>query len=327
MHDTIVAVLRGGPSDEHEVSLKSGNNVLNNLSRDRFRVRDIYIDKEGTWHERGLAVTPGSVLPGIDVAVICVHGSYGQDGELQKVLDRFGVPYTGADPFHAFSASHKVLAKERAREAGILTAGYAFVEQGGDAEAVARQAVRNFHQPVVVKPVDGGSSLGVSIVGGYAAIKDAIEKQLAEGARGVLIEERIKGTEASVAIVEGLRGEELYAFPPVEIIPAEGHGHFSYEAKYSGKSTERCPGRFARATSDQLMQAARAMHRALGQRHYSRSDFIVNDKGIHFLELNTAAAVGMTQESLFPKSLVSVGVTLPDFLTHVVDLAHSGKGR
>lgn len=327
MHDTIVAILRGGPSAEHEVSLRSGHAALAHLPRERFRVRDIYIDKAGTWHERGLPTTPGAVLPGIDVAFICIHGSYGQDGEVQKILSRFGVPYTGADPFHAFHASHKVLAKERAREAGIKTPRYVFVEREEGIDAAARAAVRSFHSPVVVKPVDGGSSLGTVLVTGFQFIADAARAALDNGARGVLIEERVKGVEATVGVVEGLRGEELYVLPPVEIVPPAGYDHFSYEAKYGGQSVERCPGRFSRAIADELMAAAKAMHRALGQRHYSRSDFIVNDAGVHFLELNTAAAVGLTRESLFPKSLVSVGITLPDFFTHVVDLAQTDGRR
>jgi D-alanine-D-alanine ligase len=327
MHDTIVAVLRGGPSAEHEVSLRSGHTALAHLPRERFQVRDIYIDKAGTWHERGVPTTPGRVLPGVDVAFICIHGSYGQDGEVQKVLGRFGVPYTGADPFHAFRASHKVLAKEHAREAGIRTPRYVFVEREDGIEAAAREAVRSFHPPLIVKPVDGGSSLDTALVAGFQAVSEAMRAVLANGSRGVLAEERVRGVEATVGVIERLRGEELYALPPVEIVLAEGHEHFSYEAKYDGTSIERCPGRFSRAVSDELMEAAKAMHRALGQRHYSRSDFIVNDAGIHFLELNTAAAVGLTQESLFPKSLVSVGVTLPDFLTHVVDLAQTDGRR
>src|SRR5690349_18592016 len=124
MHDTIVAVLRGGPSEEHSVSLQSGATALAHLSRERFRVRDIYIDKQGIWHEHGREVSPGSVLPSVDVAFICVHGSYGHDGEIQKVLEQFSVPYTGANPLNAFQASHKVFAKEKAREAGLLTPRY-----------------------------------------------------------------------------------------------------------------------------------------------------------------------------------------------------------
>lgn len=321
MHTTVVGVLRGGASQEHEVSLKSGQSIMASLPRERFTVRDLYIDKSGTWHERGMPTTPGQILPTVDVAIVCVHGATGQDGSLQKILEQFGVPYTGADPFHAFGASHKVMAKEKAKQAGVLTARYLFAQSADEADVIARKAVRLFQQPVVVKPVDSGSSVGVSLAGGYQQVQQAVAKLFEEGANGVMVEERIRGTEATVGVVEGLRGEALYALPPVEIVPPEGHGFFSYEAKYSGESQEIVPGRFSRQISDDLMQAACTMHEALNQRHYSRSDFIVSERGIYFLELNTAAAVGMTGESLMPKSLAAVGVKLPEFASHLVDLA------
>lgn len=321
MHTTVVGVLRGGASQEHEVSLKSGHTIITNLPSERFTVRDLYIDKNGTWHERGVPTTPGQVLPTVDVAVICIHGATGQDGQLQKVLEQFSVPYVGADPFHAFGASHKVMAKEQAKQQGLLTPRYLFAQNADETGTIAREAVRLFHQPVVVKPVDSGSSVGVSLAGGYQQVQKAIATLFEEGANGVMVEERIKGTEATVGIVEGLRGEALYALPPIEIIPPDDQELFSYEAKYSGRSQEIAPGRFSRHIADELMNAARTMHEALNQRHYSRSDFIVSDKGIYFLELNTAAAVGMSDESVMPKALASVGVKLPEFTAHLVDLA------
>jgi D-alanine-D-alanine ligase len=126
-------------------------------------------------------------------------------------------------------------------------------------------------------------------------------------------------------VVEGLRDEALYALPPVEIRPPAASGFFSYEAKYSGESEEVCPGRFSKAESEELRRLARVMHDALHQRHYSRSDFIVSPRGIYYLETNTAAAVGMTEQSLFPKALAAVGVKFADFMEHLTDLAIAKK--
>ena len=313
-----MAVLRGGPSREHEVSLKSGHTILSNLPKEQFPARDIYIDKQGVWHERGIPTTPDRVLRGVDVALIGLHGEYGEDGEVQKLLEQFGVPYAGANSFASYVAMHKVLAKEKAREAGLLTPKYAFVERESDIQSTAREVNRTFLQPVIVKPVKWGSSVGVSIVHGYAPLEAAVRALMEEGAEGVLIEEVIKGTEATAGVVEGLRGEELYGLPPVEILPPE-KDFFSYEAKYSGASREICPGRFSKSVTDELITQARTMHNALGVRHYSRSDFIVSPKGIYYLETNTLP--GLTSESLLPKSLASVGVTLPEFFTHLAALA------
>ncbi len=313
-----MAVLRGGPSREHEVSLKSGHTIFSNLPKERFTARDIYIDKQGIWHERGIPTTPDRVLRGTDVALIGLHGEYGEDGEVQKLLEQFGVPYAGANSFASYVAMHKVLAKEKAREAGLLTPKYAYVENSSDIPAIAREVNRTFLQPVIVKPVKWGSSVGISIVHGYAPLEAAVRALMDEGAQGVLIEEVIKGTEATAGVVEGLRGEELYGLPPVEILPP-GKDFFSYDAKYSGASKEICPGRFSKSVTDELITQARTMHNALGLRHYSRSDFIVSPKGIYYLETNTLP--GLTSQSLLPKSLASVGVTLPEFFTHLADLA------
>lgn len=319
MRGTVVGVLRGGPSSEHEVSLKSGHTMLRHLPEDRFTARDIYIDRQGVWHERGSATSPERVLPTLDVAFIALHGAYGQDGEVQKLLEKYGVAYTGADPWGCHVSAHKVMAKKHAEDAGILTPAFRFIDRVESIDQTVLEITRSFHQPVVVKPIDSGSSVGVSIVGGYAPVHRAVTNLFIAGTKGVLIEELIKGTEATVGVVEGLRGEELYALPPVEILPSAEF--FSYEAKYSGESREICPGRFDPRTRDALMDAARKAHEALGLRHYSRSDFIVSPRGIYYLETNNAAAVGMTGESLFPKALAAVGVGLPEFLEHVVDRA------
>jgi D-alanine-D-alanine ligase len=318
MRGTIVGVLRGGPSREHDVSLKSGHAILQNLSAERFTARDIFIDREGVWHERGIPITPERALRGMDVVIVGLHGEYGENGEVQRTLERFGVPYTGSDSFSSSVAMHKVLSKERAREAGLLTPRYVYIQPGMDVQAIANEINRTFPQPVIVKPVAWGSSVGVSFAHGYAPIEKSINDLLKEGAEGVLVEERIRGTEATAGVIEHIRDEALYGLPPIEIIPPAGV-IFSKDAKYSGETREICPGHFSKQITEELLQAAKTMHQALGLRHYSRSDFIVSPKGIYFLETNTLP--GLTQESLFPKSLSAVGITYEQFLSHLVDRA------
>ena len=319
MH-TVVGVLRGGPSREHDVSLKTGAAIIGNLPADRYVVRDIYIDKSGQWHDRGKIVSPERVLRQLDVALNGMHGDYGEDGEVQKLMERFGVRYAGSDSFGSYLAIHKLMSKIRAQEAGLLTPEFRHVARLEDAEDAAVEVTRSFHQPVVVKPVSWGSSVGVSIVGGYAPVLAAIQQLFSEGAEGVLVEEYIRGTEATVGVIENLRGETLYSLPPVEIIPPE-NDFYSYDSKYSGVTRHMCPGNFSRVTAEDLQVAAKAMHRALGLRHYSRSDFIVAPTGVYYLETNTLP--GLTTESNIPIALAAVGVSFPDFLSHLVNLALS----
>ena len=315
---TIVGVLRGGPSREHEVSLKTGAAMIANLPEDRYTARDIYINKDGQWHDRGRLTSPDRVLRQVDVVLNGLHGEYGEDGEVQKLLERFGVPFVGTGSYGSYLAMHKLMAKSHAKNAGLLTPAFRYVEKVENSETAAQDVTRSFHQPVVVKPVGWGSSVGVSVVGGYAPVLSAIQNLFNEGAPSVLIEEYIRGKEAAVGVVEELRGEKFYTLPPVEIIPPEGD-FFSYNAKYSGETHEVCPGRFSRVNAEELQRAAKVMHRELGLRHYSRSDFIVTPKGIYYLETNTLP--GLTSKSLMPKSLAAVGVSFRDFLSHLVDLA------
>lgn len=315
---TVVGVLRGGPSREHEISLRSGAAILTNLPEERFTTRDIYIDRNGQWHDRGRPAAPERILRQVDVVLNGLHGEYGEDGEVQKVLERFGVPFAGADSFGSYLAKHKLMAKARAEEAGLLTPRFYYIERAEESEEGTAKAVRDFHQPVVVKPVGWGSSIGVSIISGYAPVLGAVQKLFADGASAVLIEEYLRGREVTVGIVENLRGETLYALPPVEIVPPAGD-FYSLGAKYSGATLHLCPAKFSRVVSEELLHLAKAIHRALGLRHYSRSDFVVTPKGIYYLETNTLP--GLTQESNFPIALAAVGVPLSDFFGHLVNLA------
>lgn len=312
---TIVGVLRGGSSQEHDISLATGAAILRHLPEDRFLTRDMYIDRQGVWYERGRATTPERALRQVDVVLVAIHG---QDGEIQQLLERFGVPYAGSGPFPAYLAAHKLMAKMRMQEAGVATPAFRHIEQGGPIDEITQDIIRTFHQPVVVKPVGWGSSVGVSVVGGYAQVRLAIEQLFAKGAQSVLVEEYIRGAEATVGVVEGLRGEPLYALPPMEITP-EGD-FFSNEAKRKGSARIACPGNFSRMAAEELIRLARLAHKTLGLTHYSRSDFIVTPQGeIYYLETN--ATPSLAADAVLPRSLAAVGVSLPEFFEHLVNLA------
>lgn len=316
--EIVVGVLRGGPSHEHDVSLKTGHAILTNLPQERFVARDIYIDKKGVWHDRGRAVTPEKALRQVDTVIVGLHGEFGEDGQVQKLLEQFGVPYTGSNSFGSYLAMHKLMSKMRAKEEGLLTPDFRYVERPEQADEMVRDVIRTFHQPVIVKAVSWGSSVGVSKVAGYAPVLAAVEQLFADGANGVLIEELVRGREATVGVVEGLRDQDLYVLPAVEIVPP-AEDFFSYDAKYSGATREIVPGNFSRVHAEELARAAKIAHTMLGLRHYSRSDFIVSPKGVYYLETNSLP--GMTSESLLPKSLAAIGVSFPDFLAHLVDLS------
>jgi D-alanine-D-alanine ligase len=311
---TRVAVLRGGPSEEYDVSLNTGKEVLSNLP-DTYHPIDIFISKEGEWHIHGIPKKPEEIVPHVDVFFNALHGSYGEDGKVQKILDHHNVPYTGSGALASAIAMNKVLTKRELLKHGVKMPVYTTITLGQDIDKRAFSIFRTMPMPAVVKPADQGSSIGVTIARDFESLLQGIYKAL-EISDTAIVEEYIQGREATCGVVEDFRGQKTYALLPVEIIPGKST-FFDYDEKYSGTCTELCPGNFSSEEKRIIQNAAAIAHRAIDLRHYSRSDFIVHPKrGVYFLEVNTLP--GLTSESLFPKSLKAVGATLPEFLDHVI---------
>lgn len=323
---TVVGVLRGGPSSEYEVSLKSGANVLAALNQEKYQPVDIFIDRGGQWHLHGAPVLPERALRGIDVAFNIVHGEYGEDGTLQRILEAFNVPYTGPDAHAASLAFNKHRTKEAVAPLGIKVAHGVVIDSSKitDLHKTALNIFRALPHPMLVKPVIGGSSVGITKVEHFEALPFALERAFAVSPQA-LVEEFIPGREAAVGVIEDFRNEKAYALMPVEIVPPPASLFFDYDAKYSNETIERVPGNFSAGEKQQLAAAAKAVHEGLGLGHYSRSDFIVNKRGVYFLEVNPGPGVGMTAESLMPKALHAVGASVPHFLDHVINLARRPK--
>ena len=322
MHRIRIGVLRGGPSSEYDVSLQTGATVLQNLSPEKYNIKDIFIDKSGTWHVSGLPRLPHDVLTHLDVVFNALHGHYGEDGKVQHILETHRIPFTGSDSFSSAIGMNKHMSKEAFKKAKIKTPQSILLDSLVDLSKNVHEVFRKFPLPIVVKPTSGGSSVGVELVHDYAYLEECVKKAL-ECSRSVLLEEYIKGKEATCGVVDDFRDEDYYALPPIEIQPYEGM-FFDYEAKYGGKSYEIVPGNFTPDEKRELEKLAIEAHKALGLRHYSRSDFIIHpNRGIFILETNSLP--GLTKESLIPKALHAVGASISHFLDHVVELALRGK--
>ena len=337
-----VGVLRGGPSSEYDISLATGAAVLKHLAdpkfEDKYHLYDIYIDKTGTWHMHGAPVTPGHVAGQVDVFFNALHGHYGEDGKVQHILDDYHARYTGSGALASAVAMNKALAKNLFKNHGIKTP-YHIVLENNDAEIQRDPSIRarhaltvfkSFSLPAIIKPASAGSSIGISIVRDFASIEPALFEAFRHD-NTVLVEEFIPGVEATVGVIEGFRNEDLYVLPPIEI--RHSRDFFDYAAKYSNEkdvqgnniaAEEIVPGNFSPENKAELARIAQEVHRALGLRHYSRTDFIVTPRrGIYALEVNTLP--GLTTASLIPKAIAAVGASQPDFLDHLVTLACEGK--
>jgi len=317
-----VGVLRGGPSSEYEVSLKSGKSVLDSLA-DRYDVLDIFIDKEGTWHHLGVPIEPKNLFKKVDVIFNALHGAYGEDGTVQKLLDQFNIPYTGSTALASAVGMNKVLSKKVFKNYNLKTPLHTIIYREDNLIPKITEIFKSFPMPVVVKPVSGGSSVGTAIAKTLDDLAQAVTEAL-KYCDQAIIEEFIAGKEATCGVVDYFRDENPYALLPVEIRKPIDCAFFDYKAKYSGQSQEICPGNFTSEEKKIIQEMSRQAHQALGLRHYSRSDFIINPKrGIYILETNTLP--GLTSESLLPKSLAAIGCSLPVFLDHLIQMALEGK--
>lgn len=312
-----MGVLRGGPSGEHDVSLKTGAAVLRNLPS-QFSSRDIFIDRAGAWHVGGVPIQPARAVRQCDAVFNALHGEFGEDGGIQNILDNLGVPYTGARAMPSALGMNKAAARRVFEQVGLRVPCAHVVRRGEDIMTAAQKIIRTFPQPSVVKPPSGGSSLNVHITRTFTELENALAAVL-DSSNTALVEEYISGREATCGVLEGFRGEALYALPPIEIIPETGKTFFDYEAKYGGGTRELCPAHFDNETKQKIMTAARTAHVALGAEHYSRSDFIISKRGIFILEINTLP--GLTEQSLLPKACAAVGCSFPQFLEHLINLA------
>lgn len=318
-----VGVLRGGPSSEYEVSLKSGKTVIDHLS-DRHEVLDIFIDKAGVWHHLGVPVQPEQVFKKVDVIFNALHGTYGEDGTVQKILDQFGIPYTGSTALASAIGMNKLLSKKVYKDHNLKTPLHTTVRRDQDLVTEAVRIFRTFPMPVFVKPVSGGSSVGGSIARTLPELEIALTEAFKYDDEAI-VEELIVGREATCGVVDNFRGQDIYSLLPNEIAKSKDSEFYDYKAKYlSDEPIVICPGNFAEAEKKIIQEMATKAHKALGLRHYSRSDFIVHPKrGIYILETNTLP--GLTDHSHVPQSLKAIGCSLADFLDHLINLALEKK--
>ncbi len=319
---SIVGVLRGGPSSEYEISLKSGAVVLRNMP-EKFSARDIFIDREGFWHLGGIRRTPREISRTVSVVFNALHGEFGEDGRVQEILESLGTPYTGSRNFASRLAMNKMLAKSFLAREGILMPKHALVEKDLWNRDTVERIFQTLVFPVIVKPLALGSSVGISIAKNFFDLEQAILRALSFSDQ-VMVEEYVSGREATGAVLENWQNRREYTLPIIEIVSLSENGFFDYDAKYNGQSEEICPGRFNEDESREIRRLSALIHKVLGMRHYSRSDFIVRSNGeVVFLETNTLP--GLTEESLLPKALRAEGVSLPEFIAHVVGEAYAGR--
>lgn len=316
-----VAVIGGGTSCEHDVSVASAGAVATALAP-AHDVIGLTIGRDGTWFDatgEPLATSVAAslaaavtIISSADVVMPAVHGPVGEDGTLAALFDLAGIAYVGSGVRGGAMAMDKWATKLVARELGITTARSTLVTS-------ARRTLV-YDQPVVVKPVAAGSSHGVTLVASAEALQPAIDHALGLDDR-VLVEELLVGLEIDVAVLERADGGRFVG-PALEIVV--GDGLFDTERKYDGSADFRVPADLDEALRKEIEVAALELFDALGCAGVARFDFFVTSKGVVLNEVNTMP--GLTAESQVPRMFAAAGLPYAALLDELVRGAPSRRG-
>ncbi|MDI6821198.1 MAG: D-alanine--D-alanine ligase [Patescibacteria group bacterium] len=312
-----VAVLMGGPSTEHETSIKSGKNVLRAINREKYEPIEIFINREGKW-----PIEPHEVAKSNDVAFIALHGTYGEDGTIQMILDELKIPYTGSNAAVSALGMNKFLSLRLFRAGGLITP-LSFLISKNDFEKTPIkffEFVRYYLGfPVVVKPNDNGSSIGASIVRNQDELLMAIE-EVFKISREALLQNFIKGREVTCGVLDHGFSESAYPLLPTEIIPQVSH-FFDYRAKYElNGSFKITPARLPGSILKEIQRVAVKVHKLVGAKGFSRTDMILGEDGkIYVLEVNTIP--GLTENCLMLKAAEASGISFSNLIERIIEAA------
>lgn len=336
-----VITLFGGASDERHVSVASGQNILRALPdalawfwAPGGAVHDVR-PAEVIAHQRPFELdfepSRPAIWPTLEQALdtlpvddplflLALHGGAGEDGTVQEMLERRGIPFTGSGSAASAAAFDKGRAKDLVADR-VRIAESRIARTADDVRATVDDLLSR-HERIVLKPLAAGSSRGLFFLGRNDDVGGVIE-QIARLRIPYIVEQFIAGRELTVGILD--QGSGPFALPVIEIEVDSGHS-FDYEGKYLGKGTrEICPANIPEAMAEEAQRTALAAHVALGCEGYSRSDLMAAEDGIYFLETNTLP--GLTISSLVPQELREVGISFADFLRGQVELARKRARR
>jgi D-alanine-D-alanine ligase len=343
-----VGLLFGGRSVEHEVSIASATSILGSLDPSRYEVRLIGVDRDGHWRVSGSEIPPeltiqrgAEVIPpwlpgqraletlppaqssegdgfGVDVIFPIIHGSFGEDGTLQGLLECAGIPYVGSRVLGSAVQMDKDVAKRLLAAAGLPVVPWVTL-RGNDllgSTPSARSAIERFGLPLFVKPANSGSSVGTSKVVRAEDLEPAIHEAARYDTK-VLIEQAVDAREVEVAVIGN---EAPRASVPGEI--RQGHDFYDYAAKYADDETELViPARLDTALSERIQTLALEAYQSLEGEGFARVDFLLgrHDGALYINELNSLP--GFTEASMFPLMWEASGLPYPALLDHLIELA------
>lgn len=290
-----VAVIFGGKSSEKEVSMHTGLAVVEAI-KDVYDVTPINID--GNFHNLH------NKLFETDVVFIALHGGYGENGELQTYFDNYNIKYTGSGSKASKIAMDKNKTKLIAKENNIPVLNWKIINKDQNID------LNQFSFPLIVKPNDGGSTIGLYLIDNISDASNFISKAFKESDT-LMLEDYFKGREISVPIIDG------QVLPIIEI--KSSNILYDYDSKYkSNKTRYEVPAKINSKMERLISNDALLLYNKIGCRHYSRVDFLLNNDNYYLLEINTLP--GLTSTSLLPKTAQSIGISYKKLIKKIIDL-------
>jgi D-alanine-D-alanine ligase len=323
-----IAVVSGGDSGEFEISVQSGEVVKKFIDPNKYKVYPVQIrGQEWQYRCKNQNVYPIDKndftidMPGekvsFDCVFIAIHGTPGEDGKLQGYFDMLGIPYTSCDHVTSALTFNKYFCKNYIRNFGVKTANSIYLNHPDEIDA--ENILRQLNLPLFVKPNNGGSSVGMSKVKEKSSVARAIETALQEDDE-ILVEEYIPGREISCGVFRFKK--EIIVLPISEILSKKEF--FDYEAKYTPSlADEVIPAQIPENITDECAKTSTLLYEKLNCKGVVRFDYIFNDSGLYFLEVNTVP--GMTEASIIPKMAKSKGYTLQQFFSMLVEETLQGE--
>lgn len=300
-----IAVIMGGKSPEYEVSLVSGQEVVNNLDKSKYIVTPVVVSKNGgsDWLKK---------IENQDLVFIAMHGPYGEDGRIQGLLETLGIPYTGSGVLASAVGMDKIMFRKVMEAENIPIPRYEVVDKKTPIPTISKF----IKGPWFVKPSAQGSSVGASIARNTEELIKSLDLAFRYG-EASLVDEYVRGREFTCSV---LGNKDPVALPVIEIKPKKSN-FFDYASKYTESGAEEIvPAKISLVLKRMLQEMAIKVHKILGCRGFSRVDFIVESDG-RFVVLETNTIPGLTPASLFPKAAKAAGLNYSELLDKVINYA------
>jgi len=299
-----VLLLMGGGGTEHEVSLKSGNEALNNFDLTKYEVIPMVLEDKIIDISEVKKINP-------EIVFIMIHGSIGEDGTIQRILEKEKIKFVGCGSEASEIGMDKIKFKKLMEDKKMPVPKGIILTKG---EVINLEKIKNISEKLVIKPATQGSSVGVSIIDDITKIEEATKEAFKYDDQ-ILVEEFIKGIEVSCGLLED---KILMALPVIEICPK--NDFFDYEAKYTAdKCEEIVPARLSNEVTNKVQNLSKEVFRLIDGKGFARVDFIISEDQPIILEINTIP--GFTQNSLLPKEAKSMGINYSELLDKIIQSA------